>query len=61
MNFVYCSSMVLDMVGFAKVKEDGFMEKMLDTKIKKERILKTKFSFLFVFNALFVMIAKRSK
>jgi hypothetical protein len=53
--------MVLDMVGFAKVKEDGFMEKMLDTKIKKERILKTKFSFLFVFNALFVMIAKRSK
>jgi N-acetylglutamate synthase-like GNAT family acetyltransferase len=38
--------MFLDMVGFAKVEEDGLMEKMWDTKIRKEKILKTKFSFL---------------
>jgi hypothetical protein len=35
MNFVYYSSMVLDMVGFAKAREDGLMEKMWDAKIKK--------------------------
>jgi len=45
MNFVYCFAMLLDMVGFAKVEEDGLMEKMWDTKIKKEKILETKFIF----------------
>jgi len=47
MNFVYCFSMVLDMAGFAKIKKDG--------------ILEIKFSFLFVFNALCVTMAKTSK
>jgi hypothetical protein len=46
MNFVYYSSMVLEMASFTKVEEEGLMEKMWDTKIKEEGILEAKLSFL---------------
>jgi hypothetical protein len=53
--------MVLEMVGSIKVEEDGHMEKMQDTKINEENIPETKFSFLFVLNALCVKIVKKSR
>ncbi len=46
MNFVCYFSMVLEMVGFTKVEEDGLMERMWDSKIKEEGILEVKLFFL---------------
>ncbi len=43
------------MVGFTKVEEDGFMEKMGDAKINEEGILETKLSFPLVLSKLCVM------
>jgi hypothetical protein len=49
------------MAGFAKVEEDKLVERMGDTMIKEERILKVKLSFPFVFSRRCVTIIMKNR